>query len=70
MENLVSVIVPVYNTEKYIEKCITSILEQTYNNLELILVNDGSKQNEENIIQKYWDMDSRVKYIKRLKNKG
>ena len=70
MKKLVSVIVPVYNTEKYIEKCITSILGQTYKNLELILVNDGSKQNEEGIIGKYLDSDSRVKYIKRIENRG
>ena len=39
---LISVIVPVYNTEKYIEKCVMSILNQTYKNLEIILIDDGS----------------------------
>ena len=42
---LISVIVPVYNTEKYIEKCVMSILNQTYKNLEIILIDDGSTDN-------------------------
>lgn len=58
MENrpLVSVVVPIYNVEEYIEKCVDSILNQTYKNLEVILVNDGSTDNSRNIIEKYlWD---------------
>ena len=42
MENLISIIIPVYNSEKYLSKCIDSIINQTYNNLEIILVDDGS----------------------------
>ena len=42
-EKLVSIIIPIYNSEKYLKKCIDSILEQKYNNLEIILINDGSK---------------------------
>ena len=41
-ENLISVMVPCYNTEKYLAKCIESILNQTYKNIELLLINDGS----------------------------
>ncbi len=70
MGELVSIIVPVYNTEKYIEKCIKSILEQTYKNIELILVNDGSEQKEEAIIKKYAEYDRRIRYIKNQKNQG
>ena len=41
-ENLISIIIPVYNAEKYLDYCITSILKQTYRTFELILINDGS----------------------------
>ena len=47
----VSIIVPIYNTEKYLEKCIESIRKQTYSYLEIILVNDGSKDNTWEIIK-------------------
>lgn len=57
---LVSVIVPIYNVEKYLEKCIESILNQTYKNLEIILVNDGSTDNSYDICLKYKEKDSRV----------
>ena len=50
----VSVIVPVYNAEKLVEKAIKSVLNQTYKSIELILINDGSKDNSLNIIKK-WD---------------
>ena len=56
MENnniLVSIIVPVYNGEKYIEKCIDELLLQTYNNFEILLINDGSTDNTKKIISKY-----------------
>ena len=42
MDNLISVIVPIYNVEKYLDRCIKSIINQSYTNLEIILVNDGS----------------------------
>lgn len=53
MESIVSVIVPVYNSEKYISKCIESIINQTYQNIEIILINDGSKDNSQKIINEY-----------------
>lgn len=59
----VSVIVPVYNSEKYISECIESILNQTYENFELILINDGSKDSSGDICKKYENQDKRVIYI-------
>ena len=66
---LVSVIVPVYKTEKYLPKCIDSILNQTYNDFELILVDDGSPDNCPHICDKYAQSDSRIKVIHK-KNGG
>lgn len=61
---LVSIIVPVYNAEKYLDKCISSILEQTYHNIELILVNDGSTDRSEQICLKHANRDERIVYAK------
>lgn len=63
MEQLLSVIVPVYNAEKYVEECIGSILAQTYRNLELILVDDGSKDTSGEICRHWAQKDARVKYV-------
>lgn len=69
MTELISIIIPVYNVEQYIERCITSILNQTYNNIEVILVNDGSTDRSGDICQKYEEIDSRIKVIHQ-KNAG
>ena len=45
MNDLISIIVPVYNVEKYLNECVHSLIEQTYTNLEIILVDDGSPDN-------------------------
>lgn len=63
METMVSVLVPVYNREAEIEKCILSIVNQTYRNLEIILVDDGSTDNSLEICQKYAAVDGRIKVI-------
>lgn len=57
----VSIIMPVYNVEKYIAKCIESVLNQTYTNFELIVVIDGSLDNSEAIARKFEKLDSRIK---------
>ena len=64
-----SVIVPIYNVEPYLTRCIDSILEQTYTNFELILVNDGSPDRCGEIINKYAQLDKRIVTIHQ-ENKG
>ena len=61
MNPLISVVVPVYNVEKYLDRCITSIVEQTYENLEIILVDDGSPDNSGAICDNWAKKDSRIK---------
>lgn len=60
---LISVIVPVYNAEKYLHRCMDSILNQTYKNLEIILIDDGSKDSSGTICDAYAAKDSRIKVI-------
>lgn len=69
MKKLVSVIVPVYNVEKYLERCIESIIHQSYRNLEIILVDDGSTDNSGMICDKYKEKDKRIIVIHK-KNGG
>lgn len=66
---LISVIIPVYNVEKYISNCVESVLNQTYANFEVILVDDGSPDNSGAICDKYAMKDSRVRVIHK-QNKG
>lgn len=69
-EELVSIVMPAYNVEKYIEESIESVLYQTYLNWELIIVNDCSLDNTYKIIKKYHKKDSRIKSYSLLKNQG
>ncbi|PWH82394.1 hypothetical protein DIS18_09070 [Algibacter marinivivus] len=69
MDNLISVIVPVYNAEKYLMRCVKSISNQTYKNLEIILVNDGSSDDSQSICESLSKEDSRIKLINQ-KNGG
>lgn len=69
MKPTVSVIVPVYNCEKYIDKCINSILNQTFKDFELILINDGSLDKSPEICNFYKQKDKRVRVIHK-KNEG
>ena len=58
---LISVVVPIYNVEQYLERCIDSILHQTYEHLEIILVDDGSPDNSGAICDSYLSLDQRIK---------
>lgn len=69
VKELLTIIVPVYNAENFIDKCINSILKQTYSNLELILINDGSTDTSKEICEKYELEDARVTLINQ-ENKG
>lgn len=59
----ISVIVPVYNGEKYLDRCINSIVNQTYENIEIIIVNDGSTDNSGAICEKWKEKDERILVI-------
>ena len=59
----ISVIIPVYNTEKYLQKCLNSLVNQTLDDIEIICINDGSTDNSKNILENYAKKDSRIKII-------
>ena len=63
MDDLISVIVPIYKVEKYLKKCVESILEQTYSNLDIILVDDGSPDNCGDIIEEFRKKNERIRTI-------
>ena len=65
----VSVIIPLYNAEEYISDCIDSILNQTYTNFEIVIINDGSKDNSEKIVEGYKKKDKRIK-LYTIENNG
>ena len=62
-ESLVSIIVPIYNAGPYLEQCLDSIVGQTHDNLEIILLNDGSTDNSLSVMQRYAVNDNRIKII-------
>lgn len=66
---LVSIIIPIYNAEKYLDRCITSVVNQTYGNLEIILVDDGSPDNCPSICDEWARKDKRIKTVHK-KNEG
>lgn len=63
---LVSIIIPIYKVEKYLPECLDSVINQTYKNLEIILVDDGSPDNCGKICDEYVETDSRVNVIHKV----
>lgn len=70
IDSLISVVIPVHNSEEYVNRCIDSILKQTYKKLEVIIVNDGSDGNIKEIAEEYMRLDNRVKYYEHQCSKG
>ncbi len=68
-DNLISIIIPVYNVEKYLKKCINSVINQSYKNLEIILIDDGSTDKSGIILDEYSKIDKRIK-VYHKKNGG
>ena len=68
-KDLISIVIPVYNVEKYLSRCIESILNQTYKNWEAVFVNDGSIDNSLEILKDYQKKDERIKVIDK-RNEG
>ena len=66
---LVSIIIPVYNVEKYLQKCLDSCFAQSYENIEVIAVNDGSKDASEDVLMRYTQKEHRLKFVTQI-NQG
>lgn len=64
-KTLISVIIPVYNVQDYITECLESIIEQSYSNLEIIIVNDGSTDNSSEICREYMARDNRIIFVEK-----
>ena len=69
MKRKYSIIVPVYNVEKYINECLSSLINQTYKNIEIVVINDGSSDNSLSLIEEYSRIDDRIRVIDQ-KNMG
>ena len=70
MQPKVSVVVPVYNVEKYISKCLDSLVNQTLKDIEIICIDDCSSDNSVSIIKKYMEKDKRIVLLQHKANKG
>ena len=66
---MISIIIPVYNVEQYLDKCLQSVVSQTYSNIQIILVNDGSTDNSGEICERWKKKDNRIEVIHK-KNGG
>ena len=59
-KHMISIIVPIYNSEKWLQRCVESLVAQTYQDIEILLINDGSTDNSINICKKFAEDDQRV----------
>ena len=66
----VSIIIPAYNSEKFIKRCLDSVINQIYKNLEIIVIDDASKDNTKQIIKEYAEKDNRIRPFYSSENKG
>lgn len=66
----VSIIIPVYNTEQYLKQCLDSVINQTFQDIEIIVINDGSTDNSVNIIKEYQQKDPRIIFVDFQEHKG
>lgn len=64
-EKKVSVIIPIYNAAQYLHKCLKSVISQTYKNLDIILIDDGSSDDSYSIAKEYQEKDSRIRLLHR-----
>lgn len=64
---LISIIIPIYNVEKYLNRCLDSVMKQSFRDIEIILVNDGSTDNSDNIIKVIYLMKELNIYIRKIK---
>ena len=60
MNDLISIIIPVYNVEEYLKECLESVITQTYQNIEVLLIDDGSEDSSSNICDQYANKDDRI----------
>ena len=68
-KDLISIIVPIYNVEQYLNRCIESLVNQTYTNLEILLIDDGSTDNSGKLAEKWISKDQRIKvYHKKMED--
>lgn len=65
-DSLISIVIPIYNAEKFLEECLNSIKNQTYKNIEVIMVNDGSKDDSETICKRFSEDDARFRYFTKV----
>ena len=68
MDQMISIVVPVYNVEKYVAQCVESLMRQTYGNIEIILIDDGSTDNTREVVNAV--QDRRIRYVKLEGNHG